>query len=219
MKRLVIEKLVAYFAAGLFIIMVLSLGITYALGAGQMQISGQAYFVPQPDIDTDLLPIYPIDPNGDGNYIIVSGIGGATVYVIQQEYIEGNLHLSICTNNSNNGNLSFSMALQFANPTVYTWTNGSVTSVSPTPPGEGGIPITGNFTFFAPSLTPTTLTTGQIATITLPIRAQLGRPDSGGSATVTVQYDINYGAEIGTLTKSNRVFFSYFPRQSAECPL
>jgi hypothetical protein len=217
--KLPLRNIAVYAVSGLFCLIVLSLGITYALGAGQMQISGQAYFVPQPDIDSDLLPIYPIDPNGDGNYIIVSGVGGATVFVIQQEYIEGNLHLSICTNNSNNGNLAFSMAMQFANPTVYPWTNGTVTSVSPTPPSEGGIPITGNFTFFAPSLTPTTLTTGQIATITLPIRAQLGRPDSGGSATVTVQYDIQYGGEIGTRTKSNRVFFSYFPRQSAECPL
>jgi len=114
MKRALLKKIAIYGIAGLFIIMVLSLGITYALGAGQMRISGQAYFVPQPDVESELLPIYPIDPNGDGNYIIVTGIGGATVYVIQQEYIEGNLHLSICSNNSNNGNTAFNMTFQFS---------------------------------------------------------------------------------------------------------
>ena len=220
MPRALFINIAVYAAAGLLILTVLSLGITYAIGAGQMQISGQAYFVAQPDLETDKLPIFPIDPEGDGNYIIVGGVGaGTTIYVIQQEWLDGNLHLAICTNNSNNGQTDFSMSLQFANPTVYPWTNGTASRVSPTPPSEGGIPITGNFTFNVPTLSPTSVNTGQIATVVLSGIGQIGRPEVGGSATVTVTYNVHYGGDIGTLPKSARVFFSYFPRQSAECPL
>jgi hypothetical protein len=220
MERTLLMKIAAYSTAGIFIFMILSLGIAYALSAGQMFIYGQAYFLPQPDPETDLLPIYPMDPEGDGNYIIVSGVGaGTTIFVIEQEYIDGDLHLAICTNNTNMGQTDFAMSLQFTNPTVYPWTNGSVSFVSPAPPSEGGIPITGNFTFNPPTLTPASLTTGQVATVRLSGRGQIGRPEVGGSAIVTIQYDVHYGGPLGTLVKSTRVFFSYFPRQSAECPL
>jgi len=215
-RRIPLTKIAAYVAAGLFLVMVLSLAVTYAIDAGQMRISGQAFFVPQADEESEQLPLFPIDVEGDGQFIVVVGVGGATVHIISQEYIEGDLHFSLCTNNTNNGNTAWNMSFQFANPTVFAWTNSTATYVSPTPIAEGGIPNT-NFTFFPPSVTPTTLTTGQIATVTLPIRAQLGRPESGGSATITINFDVQFPT--GAVTQSKRVFFSYYPRNSAECPL
>lgn len=204
------RKIIPYCLAGLFAALICSLGITFALGANQMEITGQAYFVASVTTNPDRLPIFPV-VNNDGNYFNTSASGQQQIFIINQAYVDGDYYLSLCTANSNNGNTSWSVNFSLMNPTSYVWTNGAA-SFAAWPAGSGGLANV-NFTFNSASVTPTTLTTNQTATVVLNMTSQLGKTDTQGAAIVTVKYTFN-GATLDT-----RIFFKYYSRNAGECPL
>ena len=196
-----------------FTIMVLSLGVTYAIGANQMAITGQAYFVAQiGSLGPGVLPIAPIDTTGNGSYFTPNITGQQQLQIISQYYQDGDFYLSICSSNSNNGNTSASISFQMMNPTVYTWSTGTASVTSPWPVAQGGL-ANNSFSFGNPSVSPTTLSTDQVATVTLPFTAQLGKADTRGSAIVTISYNVPNG--VNPPVKSTRIYFIYYPRNSA----
>ena len=203
-----------YIAAGIFMLMVCSLGITFALGANQMEITGQAYFVSQTTQNPDRLPIYPND-NAGGGYFTSSATGQQNIHIIHQSYENGDFFLSVCTANSNNGNTIWYITFDFINPTTYVWTNGT-TSLAPWSAASGGLD-NNRFTFTSATLTPTTLDTNQSATVRLNMQSQLGKDDTQGAAIISVRYDLPYGTS--TASRDTRIFFKYYARNSAECPL
>ncbi|MCL2869816.1 hypothetical protein FWF48_03345 [Candidatus Saccharibacteria bacterium] len=206
----IIRKSVGIVAVVAFTFMVLSLGITYAIGANQMQISGQAFFVTQSNLDPTILPIAPV-PDANGNYFTNTASGTGTVQILRQDYVTGDLYLSMCATNSNNGNSVASFQFHFANPTVLDWTNGTASFVSPWPATDGG--LTNNaFTFTSATVTPTTLSANQQATVTLNYQAQLGKNTTQGSAIVTVQY--TEAADVADPIKTVRIYITYYPRSA-----
>lgn len=209
-KKNKLKNIIIYTVAGMFIIMVLSLGLVYAIGTNEMAIFGQAYLVSQ--MRGDKLPVYPI-PNGENpnEYFTPNISGNQQIEIINQRYDDGDFYLSICSNNSNNGNTTFNIDFSFLNPTAYAWTNGRATIAS-YPTGEGGIPNQ-SFTFQSVSVTPTAITTNESALVTLNMQAQLGKNTTQGSAIVTITYDI-----AGT-SYPTKIYFKYFARTAVECSL
>ena len=209
-----IKNLVFYTTFGIFALMVCSLGITFALGANQMEITGQAYFSEQTGQNPDRLPMYP-DDNGGAGYFTSSATGQQNIHIVNQSYENGDFYLSICTANSNSGNTNWYITFRFTNPTTYTWTNGAA-SIAPWPPASGGL-NNNRFTFTSATILPTTLGTNQIAQVQLNMQSQLGKTDAQGAAIVTIKYDMPYGTS--TITRDTRIFFKYYSRDSVECPL
>ncbi|MCL2173729.1 hypothetical protein FWH58_00275 [Candidatus Saccharibacteria bacterium] len=205
-----IRKIASLSAVMAFTGLVISLGITYAVGAGQMEISGQAFFMVQSGLDPLILPIAPT-PDGNGDYFTFNATGNGTVQILEQDYLSGDLYLSICAMNSNNGNVSGSFTFAFANPTVYDWTSGSASFVSPWPVNQGGL-ANNSFTFNSSSVSPTTLLAGNSATVTFAFQAQLGKPATQGSAIITVQYTVaeDYLQPI----KQTHIYVKYYPRDA-----
>jgi hypothetical protein len=202
-----------YLSAGIFILMVCSLGITFALGANQMEITGQAYFMPQTDLPPERLPIRPENP-GDGSYFVFPAVI-SQVTIIDQSYQDGDFYLNICADNTNNGNVHWYFTFSFSNPTVYAWTNGAAT-ITPWPASAGGLDNV-RFTINSVNLAPTTLITNQTATVQLNIQSQFGRLETQGAAIITIRYNIPSGNS--TISRDTRVFFKYYSRTSPECPL
>ena len=217
-KRM-IKKIASITAVVAFTAVVLSLGITYAIGANQLQIDGQAYFLEQAE-HPETLPIVPYDPSGTGQYF-TPNIPGGTIHIINQYYQDGDFFLEICASNTNNGNTTGNqMSFQMANPTVTTWTSGAVTMQSPW--SGSGISNTNNFSFSTPTLAPNnpaSLAPGDTATVTMTFGGQLGKADTGGSAAVTISYQTNDGTF--PQPKTTHVYFIYWPRNnpSAGCIL
>ena len=210
-----IKNVVIYAGAGLFVLLVCSLGVTFALGANQLEIAGRAYFAEQDDDsgDNDNLPIFPTEPPGadPGEYFVPEAGGQQEVGVEGQEFRDGDFYLTFCTTNSNNGNTDWSMSFSFINPTVHTWVNGR-TQIRDWPPVDGGLDNQ-RFTFTSATVTPETLTTNQTATVRLNMRSQLGQADTQGSAIVVVTYDTPNGPF------STSIYIKYLARNSAECSL
>lgn len=204
------KNIFIYSVAVVFIIIVLSLGSVYATSAGSMSIFGQVYFVTQ--LSGDKLPIYPI-PNGNNpnEYFTPNISGQERIEIIEQKYEDGDLYLSICSSNSNNGNTSFSISFSFLNPTSYTWTNGTATVLT-YPTASGGI-ANNSFTFRSATATPTTVVTNQEVLVTLDMQAQLGKIETCGSAIVNVTYNVSGGA------RSTKIYFKYYARTASECSL
>jgi hypothetical protein len=202
-KRLLFKMAVLGYVA-----FVLSLGITYAVGGNQLQISGSAYFLWQDD-DSDRIPTVPIDVDGNGNFFVPMVTGEQNINIIEQHATDGNLYLSICTANSNNGNTTWSIQFQIANPTVAVWTDGRTVIESPIP---GGRP-NHRFSFNSAVLSPINLEAGHTATVNLNMTSQLGQADAGGSANIYVYYTIQ-GVE-----RVKIIHFTYVPRQDPACPL
>ncbi|MCL2002176.1 hypothetical protein FWG76_02100 [Candidatus Saccharibacteria bacterium] len=149
-------------------------------------------------------------PGGDTGLFFTPQItGGQNVEIINQSIVNGDLSLSLCAANANNGNTDWSVQFQMSNLTTYTWTGGRTTLQSPAP---GGLPNT-RFLFTGVVLSHQTLAPEQTATVTLNMRSQLGQADAGGSAQIRIFYTIQ-GTERETL-----INFTYIPRQSPECPL
>jgi hypothetical protein len=209
-----VKNLTLYSVAGVFILMVCSLGITFALGANQMEVVGQAYFVSQFSQNPERLPIFPNDNNGQG-FFTTSATGQQNIHIIHESFENGDFYLSICTANSNNGNNAWTIDFSFLNPTTYTWINGAA-SISPWPASAGGLNDE-RFTFSSATIAPATLTTNQTASVQLTMRSQLGREDTQGAAIVTVQYDLPNGNS--TSPSNTRIFFKYYARNALECPL
>lgn len=213
-SKIINKNSAIYLAAVVFIFMVCSLGITFALGANQLDIAGQAYFMPQTSLPPERLPILP-ENHGNGSYFTFSAAGNQSVYIINQTYENGDFYLSICADNSNNGNVSWYFAFGFSNPTVYTWTNGTA-SVTPWPASAGGLDNV-RFSTNGVTVTPTSLVTNQSATAQLNIQSQFGKQEAQGAAIITIKYNIPSGGS--TVSRDTRVFFKYLSRTSPECPL
>lgn len=204
------KRIFIYIIAAIYIGMILSLGAIFAIGSGEMAIFGQAYFISQ--LVSDKLPVYPI-PNGDNpdEYFTPNINGNQQIEIINQKYENGDFYLSICSNNSNNGNTTFNIDFSFLNPTSYTWTNG-IATIANYPVADGGI-ANNSFTFRNATVTPATISTNEVAIVTLNMQAQLGKEGTQGSAIVTISYNVS-GTVYGT-----KIYFKYYARTAAGCSL
>jgi hypothetical protein len=160
------------------------------------------------EVPPDRIPLALI-PNAQGYYFHHIMAGAQQVEIIYQSVQDGDLNLSLCAANSNNGQTDWTMEFYIVNSTGFTWTNGRTQLQSP---ASGGRPNT-RFTFTGAPLSHSTLRNNETATISLNMRSQLGQADAGGSATILVFYTVQ-GTE-----RTTTINFTYVPRGDPACPL
>ncbi|MCL1918249.1 MAG: hypothetical protein FWG14_08030 [Peptococcaceae bacterium] len=158
------------------ILLLLSLGVVYAIQGNNLGILGIAHITGY-DLNSDILPLYPV-PWPDGSYFNSTTLPAALTHG-EEDWIVDTFYLDIIKPPSvaNNGMNNFTMTFQITNPTVYTWTAGQA----------GAVIVSGIYSSVSATLSAATVNPGGNVIITFSFRTKIDIT-SYDEARITVSY-------------------------------
>ena len=107
----------------LYIALVLSISVVYALSGGELRFIGIAHVQSQEDGQFTFIPI----PDDNGCYIVGVNVPAGLTINSQQNWVDNVITATVLKSNpGNNGNVDFTMRFNFVNPSNYDWNSSPI---------------------------------------------------------------------------------------------